>query len=299
MLQYQDTPLIELQDDIIRAAGIRLLIKREDQNHPSVSGNKWWKLKYNLDEAIRSGHHTLLTFGGAYSNHIYAVAAAAHELGLKSIGIIRGEENLPRNHTLAFARDHGMILQYISRELYRQKNDDAFITKLHDQFGGFYLLPEGGTNDLALKGCSEFATQIKAQSEFDYLCLPVGTGGTMAGMIAGLKGGHNIIGFSVLKNGTYLQEEVSGLLKNFSPPAYANWQIEMEYHFGGYAKKTRALDDFISFMWGKHHLPLEPVYTGKMMFGVYDMMLKGRFNASSTVMILHTGGLQGQTSLSE
>ena len=160
MIKYDKTQIQELKSQIFEQSGVRLLIKREDQNHPFVSGNKWWKLKYNLEEAMKAGHTTLLTFGGAYSNHIYATAAAAHELGLKSIGIIRGEETLPLNPTLSFAKASGMQLHYVSREAYRNKTRISFIEQLHNQFGDFYLIPEGGTNELAVKGCTEFANQL-------------------------------------------------------------------------------------------------------------------------------------------
>jgi len=155
MLQYQETPIQEIHDAAVETAGLRLLIKREDLNHPFVSGNKWWKLKYNLMEAAEKNFRTLLTYGGAYSNHIFATAAAASELGFKSIGIIRGEEVLPLNPTLAFARSQGMELHYISREAYRVKHIDCL-----EKFDNFYFIPEGGSNGLAVKGICEFDTKL-------------------------------------------------------------------------------------------------------------------------------------------
>ncbi|HET9055131.1 MAG TPA: 1-aminocyclopropane-1-carboxylate deaminase/D-cysteine desulfhydrase, partial [Cyclobacteriaceae bacterium] len=142
MLHYTPTPVQEIHDPLFERAGVRVLVKREDLNHPMISGNKWWKLKYNLQEAKERKHTTLLTFGGAYSNHIFATAAAAHELGFASIGIIRGEETLPLNHTLSFAKNIGMQLHYVSREQFKQKTDPEFIALLHRQFGDFYLIPE-------------------------------------------------------------------------------------------------------------------------------------------------------------
>ncbi len=292
-LQYNQTPIAEIITPESRQAGVRLLIKREDLNHPFISGNKWWKLKYNLEAAQQQGHKTLLTFGGAYSNHIYATAAAAHELGLKSTGIIRGEETLPLNTTLAFAESKGMRFHYVSREEYRHKTEQAFIQKLDDQFGDFYLIQEGGTNELAVKGCAEFAAQLNAEVDFDYLCLPVGTGGTMAGLIAGANQQTQVVGISVLKNGEFLIDEVKNHLKNFSDAVYGNWQIETSYHHGGYAKTNPQLFAFMDEMKTNHNLPLDPVYTAKLMWGVLDMMAKGKFKRGSTVLVVHTGGLQG------
>lgn len=289
LLTYHQTPIVEVTDSITESAGIRLLIKREDLNHPHVSGNKWWKLKYNLEESIRLGHKTLLTFGGAYSNHIYSTAAVANELGLESIGVIRGEETLPLNSTLAFAKECGMKIHYISREKYRDKTDNGFLDELKNLFGDFYLIPEGGTNELAVKGVKEFGESLKEIS-FDYLCVPVGTGGTMAGLIESFNGKKKLIGFSVLKNGGFLNDEVSHWLsKN-----YTNWRIETEHHFGGYAKTTLKLLAFIKEFETKYNIPLDPIYTGKMMTGLFDMIHYSQFKKGSTILVLHTGGLQGR-----
>ncbi|TXH26948.1 MAG: 1-aminocyclopropane-1-carboxylate deaminase/D-cysteine desulfhydrase [Cyclobacteriaceae bacterium] len=292
-LQYTKTPVVEISTPEVARAGINLFIKREDQNHPHISGNKWWKLKYNLEAAQQQTHTTLLTFGGAYSNHIYATAAAAHELGLQSIGIIRGEETLPLNATLAFAKSRGMQLHYVSREAYRNRHLPEFTQSLHDRFGEFYIIPEGGTNELAIKGVAEFAQQLQQEASFDYLCLPVGTGGTMAGLIAGLEQQTQVVGISVLKNGEFLIDEVKNHLKNFSDQVYGNWHIETSYHHGGYAKTTPQLFAFIDTMNTEHQLPLDPVYTAKLMWGVMNMIEKGKFIPGSKVLILHTGGLQG------
>ncbi len=292
MLNYKTTTIRELEILSLKKRHIRLIIKREDLNHPFVSGNKWWKLKYNLEEAARLGHDTLLTFGGAYSNHIFATAAAGKELGLKTIGIIRGEETLPLNHTLAFAKSCGMILHYVSREAYRKKTEPEFIEQLHNQFGGFYLIPEGGTNELAVKGCKEFASQLSEEIDFDYLCLPVGTGGTMAGLIEGLHSSKKTIGFSSLKGGGFLVDEI----KKLTSPEKNNWILNTDYHFGGYGKVTHELNIFIEEMKSNHRLPLDRVYTGKMIFGIVDLITKEYFTEGSTICILHTGGLQMKSS---
>ena len=289
-ISYNLTPVKELLIPSLEKLGVMLLVKREDLNHPFVSGNKWWKLKYNLQEAHQLKKDALLTFGGAYSNHIYATAAAARELGLKSIGIIRGEETKPLNHTLAFAESCDMNLHYIPREAYRKKTEPDFMEQLRNQFGDFYLIPEGGTNELAVKGVAEFASTLIKEVDFDYLCLPVGTGGTMAGLVRGFSGRKKVLGFSALKGGGFLNDEV----KTLSGNPFDNWKIIEDYHFDGYAKSTSELINFIKEMDGQYYLPLDRVYTSKMMFGVFDLIRKGFFEKGSTVLMLHTGGLQGR-----
>lgn len=288
MLNYNRTQIKSIKSQIFEQNEVSVLIKREDVNHPFVSGNKWWKLKYNLAEAKRTGHDTLLTFGGAYSNHIYSTAAAANELGMKSIAIIRGEETLPLNDTLAFAKSKGMELHYVSREAYRNKASRDFIEEQRNKFGGFYLIPEGGTNELAVKGCAEFARQLKNEVDFDYLCLAVGTGGTMAGLIEGFDESKIVVGFPVLKGASFLEEEIRKYTSK------QNWQLMYEYHFGGYAKTNVELMKFMNDFEQQHHIPLDPVYTAKMMFGVFDLIKKKFFPSGSRILVLHTGGLQGR-----
>ena len=288
MIKYDKTNIEELKSQIFEQSEVRLIIKREDQNHPFVSGNKWWKLKYNLEEASKARQTTLLTFGGAYSNHIYATAAAAQELGLKSIGIIRGEETLPLNPTLSFAKASGMQLHYISREAYRNKTETSFIEQLQKQFGDFYLIPEGGTNELAVKGCAEFAFQLNGEVDFDYLCLPIGTGGTIAGMIEGLDESKKVIGFPSLKGATFLEDEIRKYTSK------KNWQLVYDYHFGGYAKSSKELGEFVNQFEKEFNIPFDPIYTAKMMFGIMDLIRKNFFESGSTILLVHTGGLQGR-----
>jgi 1-aminocyclopropane-1-carboxylate deaminase len=285
-ISYQKPSIQEVRLQELQGVGIKLLLWREDQNHPKVSGNKWWKLKYNVQEAVRQKRGTILTFGGAYSNHIYATAAACHELGLKSIGIIRGEEVLPLNETLTFAREHGMQLNFVSRESYRKKNDPEFVKALENKFGRCFIIPEGGTNDLAVRGTEELGKNL-LETEFDYLCLPVGTGGTMVGIVNAFEGQRKIVGVPVLKDGEFLNDEI----KKFVKAEYANWQLRTEYHFGGYAKRSPELMQFISNM-REQGIPLEFVYSGKLVWAVVDLAKKGFFEKGSTVMMLHTGGLR-------
>ncbi|MBK8289839.1 MAG: 1-aminocyclopropane-1-carboxylate deaminase/D-cysteine desulfhydrase [Flammeovirgaceae bacterium] len=285
-MTYNQAPITELRDSLLEEASIRLLIKCEYLNHPLVSGNKWWKLKYNLVEAARLGKKRLLTFGGAYSNHIYATAATANELGFELVGIIRGEETLPLNSTLAFAKGKGMQLHYVTREDYRKKTEPDFQKKLTDLFGDFYLIPEGGTNELAVKGVAEFANSLLRELKFDYLSLPVGTGGTIAGIISGLDAEKKIIGFPALKGAQFLEREIRTYTDK------ENWQLMYDYHFGGYAKSTKELTDFMEQFERAHNIPLDPIYTAKMMFGIFDLVKQGFFKRGSTLLIVHTGGLQ-------
>ena len=289
-----ETPLQQLSDPLLQERQVELWIKREDLLHPKISGNKWRKLKYNLQEAKRLQHHTLLTFGGAYSNHIAATAAAGKEYGFITIGIIRGEEHLPLNPTLRFATDCGMQLQYISREKYRQKDDAAFLQELSEQP---YILPEGGTNGLAVKGCTEIVQDIPI--DYDYVCCASGTGGTVAGIIAGLAGEKQVLAFPALKGGHFLQEEIQQLVLNYCGRQFSNWHLITDYHFGGYAKVKPELLAFMQAFQNQHHIPLEPIYTGKMLYGLFDLIQQGFFPAGSRIIAIHTGGLQGNAGFKE
>ena len=266
---------------------ISVAIKREDLIHPFVSGNKFRKLKYNLLEAKKEKHETVLTFGGAFSNHIAAVAYAGKENGFKTIGIIRGEElqdKITENPTLLFAQNCGMQFEFISREAYRSKSETSFLENLKQQFGAFYLIPEGGTNSLAIKGCQEILTPEDA--EFDYICCSIGTGGTISGIINSVLPHQKVLGFPALK-GDFLKDEIRNFVHN------DNWELMNEYHFGGYAKVNPVLIQFINQFYAENKIPLDPIYTGKMVFGVLDLIQKNYFRAGSKILLIHTGGLQG------
>ncbi|MTI41062.1 1-aminocyclopropane-1-carboxylate deaminase/D-cysteine desulfhydrase [Fulvivirga lutimaris] len=290
---YKEPFIQEIQEELFKDKGLRVFIKREDQIHPTVSGNKWRKLKYNLQEAKNQGHDTLLTFGGAYSNHIYATAAAAKEGGFKSIGIIRGDElaDKPLNKTLSFAREQGMQLVFVDRQTYGQKEDESFLESLELKHGEFYMLPEGGTNNLAIKGCEEILNDEDKQ--YDVVCCSVGTGGTISGIIASTNSTQQILGFSALK-GDFLKNEVQKLLENYSSEEFTNWSINIDYHFGGYAKTNSELLTFINDFERRHQIPLDQVYTGKMMYGIYDLVRKDLFKPGLNILAIHTGGLQGK-----
>ncbi len=284
-------PITKINDPLLGKRRIALHIKREDLIDPYISGNKFRKLKYNLIEARKQGFHTLLTFGGAYSNHIHAVAYAGEKYNFNTIGIIRGEQSLPLNPTLRDAQSFGMKLHHISRTEYKEKNEDKFINTLKDKFGGFYLVPEGGSNTLAVKGCTEIVTDEVI--EFDHICCASGTGGTLAGIIAGLEGEKKIWGFPALKNGGFLKDIINNLIRGYSSKSYTNWDLVLDYHFGGYAKFDHALIAFINDFNKKHKIPLDPVYTGKMVFGIYELINKGCFREGEKILAIHTGGLQG------
>ena len=269
---------------------VRLFIKRIDKIHPFVSGNKWFKLKYNLLEAKKQGLNTLLTFGGAYSNHISATAFAAKEKGINSIGIIRGEEHLPLNPTLRFAIDNGMKLHYISRSNYKEKTSANFLEALKNQFGDFYLIPEGGTNELAIQGANEILDENDIQ---DYICCPVGTGGTIAGIINASNDKQTVIGFPAIKGFEQLEKDINNWT-NATNCIFIN-----DYVGNGYAKINKDLVDFINEFNARHNIPLDTIYTGKMMMGILDLVAKDYFPKGSSILAIHTGGLQGNKGMSE
>ena len=266
---------------------ISLFIKREDLIHPFVSGNKFRKLKYNVLQAKAENQSVLLTFGGAFSNHIAAVAYAGKELGFESIGVIRGDElrdKISENPTLSFAQECGMRFEFVTREAYRHKTETAFIEQLQVKFGSFYLVPEGGTNDLAVKGCEEILTEFDAH--FDFVCSAVGTGGTISGLINSALPHQKVLGFPALK-GDFLQNEIHKFVNN------KNWELITDYHFGGYGKVTTEFIEWMNWFYAQTGIPLDPIYTGKMVFGVMDLIQRNYFPPKSKILMIHTGGLQG------
>jgi 1-aminocyclopropane-1-carboxylate deaminase len=267
--------------------GISLEIKREDLLHPFISGNKFRKLKYNLLQAKAENQQTLLTFGGAYSNHIASVAYAGKEQSFKTIGIIRGDElgdKIADNPTLKFAQECGMQFEFVTREAYRHKTEPDFVANLKDKFGSFYLVPEGGTNEYAVKGCEEILTNEDAS--FDFICCAVGTGGTISGIINSALPHQKVLGFPALK-GDFLKDEIRKFATN------KNWELLTDYHFGGYGKVTEELIQFINQFYKQTQVPLDPIYTGKTVFGVIDLIQKNYFPDNSKILLIHTGGLQG------
>ncbi len=272
------TPLYELRDIKWEYLGLRVLVKRDDLTHPMLSGNKYRKLKYNLNYAKEKGFSRLLTFGGAYSNHLYAFAFACKYFGFQGTAIIRGEElDANSSPTLAFAFEQGVDLRFVSRSSYRDKE------QFYDDKS--YIIPEGGSNELALVGVEEIWSEIPEKA--DYILTACGTGGTLAGLLKGAPSGTEVIGVPVLKGGEFIKEEVERWLQK-------PFTLFTQYHFGGYAKHTPELLHFIQDFQTKYSIPLEQVYTGKMFYAFNDLAEKGYFKRGSTVVLLHTGGLQGR-----
>ncbi len=271
----------------IQDTSLKIVIKREDLIHPFISGNKYRKLKLNVKRAKEINSKSLLTFGGAFSNHIAAVALAGREYGFHTIGVIRGDElkfKKDLNPTLEFAKTCGMRFKFISREDYKRKTDSDFIKNLKDEFDDIYLIPEGGTNDLAVRGCEEILQPD--DSQFDYICCAVGTGGTISGIINASKSHQKILGFPALK-GDFLKQDI----RKFA--TQENWELVKDYHFGGYGKIKPELITFINTFKRDYNIPLDPIYTGKMMFGIFDLIENGFFPKNSKILVIHTGGLQG------
>ena len=266
---------------------IELAILREDLNDPEISGNKFRKLKYNFLEAKKLNLFQILTFGGAFSNHIAATAAAGKKYGFKTIGIIRGEElkdKINENPTLRFAQNCGMELHFISREDYRNKENPSFLTELNNKFPNTYVVPEGGTNDFAIKGCKEILHE--ACFEYDFITTSIGTGGTIAGLIESSKSHQKVLGFPSLK-GDFFQNDIEKLTSK------DNFTIYNEYHFGGYGKVNEELINFVNYFKKTTQIQLDPIYTGKMVFGVLQLIKNHIFNDYSKILMIHTGGLQG------
>jgi len=280
-------PTQEISLPLLKQHRVSLCVRREDSIHPMISGNKFRKLKYNLVKAKEEHHHTLITFGGAYSNHIPATAFAGKQQGFKTIGVVRGEElefSWKTNPTLATASELGMTFKFISRDTYRKKDEPYFIDKLLETFGRAYIIPEGGTNGLAIRGCEEILAA--SDKEYEVVCCSVGTGGTIAGIINASAAHQQILGFTALK-GEFLQKDICKFT------AKRNWELCTAYHFGGYAKIIPELITFINDFKKVTGIPLDPVYTGKMMYGITDLIGKGYYEPGTKILAIHTGGLQG------
>ncbi|MEM9917032.1 MAG: pyridoxal-phosphate dependent enzyme [Bacteroidota bacterium] len=298
-IKFDKSLLVELEHELLRQQAIQLWVYRTDKRHLTLSGNKWYKLKYNLAEAAQYPQPHVVTFGGAYSNHIYATAAAGALLGFQTSAFIRGEAPAVFNPTLRFAQEQGMHLRFVSRTAYRDKT--ALLDAHADQLGEYYLLPEGGTNALALKGCAELAHEVVEQLGGlwpDHWTLACGTGGTMAGLLTGLQGKGRVHGFSALK-GDFMASEIQQLLATNGWPVFQNWEIHGNYHFGGYAKHSEELLQFINDFYQTQDILLDPVYNGKHFYGLFDLIQKGYFPVGSTIVAIHSGGLQGNQGFNE
>lgn len=269
-------------------APVQLTVKRLDQIHPHISGNKFFKLKYNLLAAQQQGCSKILTFGGAFSNHIAATAYAAQRFGFQSIGIIRGEELASQalNPTLQTAHDFGMQLHFVSRAEYRLRYESAYLQQLQQQYPQAFIVPEGGTNALALQGSQEILSAHDREN-YDVICCAVGTGGTIAGLIESSSDRQHVLGFSALK-GDFLQQDIQQWTDK------KNWSLTDAYCCGGYAKTSPALLQFMQQFEQQYAIPLEQVYTAKMMMGLFDLIQQQHFPENTRILAIHTGGLQGK-----
>lgn len=287
--KFSASPLTQILDQALSARRVELWIKRDDLLHPIVSGNKWRKLKYILNHALYHQTDTLISMGGAYSNHLHALAFAGQQLGLKTVAFVRGERPTQLNPTLIDLQQWGMQLNFVSRSDYRQLRQYKNYHSLPDLVSGQYWLPEGGATDLALQGVAEIMSELKQQ--FDVLMVACGTGATLAGLITAAPVDMQILGVAALKGGAFLNADVKQLL----PQAITqqNWQILLDYHFGGFAKYTPELKLFMHQFAAKHGVALDPIYTGKLLFAFYDLLNQGYFKPGQRILILHTGGLQG------
>lgn len=287
-----------LPHSLFKQHNVEVFIKRDDLLHPIISGNKWRKLKYNLLAAKKLHKHGILSFGGSYSNHIHALAFACQQQGLASIGIIRGEAHYANNFTLAWAQHWGMQLKFIDRKTYRQRYERDYLSTLAQQYPNHFIVPEGGSNALALPGVGEIIEELNQQLSFDTLITPVGSGGTLAGLIHADKQQHQLLGIGVLKQSDYLREEIKQLLPA-STKSFDNWQLLTDFHRGGYAKFSvndcQRIVDFSQ----QTAIDFEPVYSGKMILALLDLLEQGFFRAKQRIVLLHTGGLQGLGGMAE
>jgi 1-aminocyclopropane-1-carboxylate deaminase len=285
---FKPSILTKIDDPLLDQYQIKLWIKRDDLLHPIISGNKWRKLKYTLDHALSEGADTLISMGGAYSNHLHALAYVGKALGLKTIGLVRGEQPETLTPTLSDLQNWGMVLKFVSRFDYRLLRQYKGCYDLPGLKPRQYWLPEGGAQALALKGVAELVNEIDVA--YDILCVPCGTGATLAGIIDMVPDQVSVMGFPALKNAEFLQTDVESLL----PRPCSNWQINMDYHFGGFAKTSAELMTFMADFEFKTGIPLEPVYTGKMIYAIYNLITKHTFKPGQRIIAVHTGGLQGK-----
>lgn len=283
--QFARSILTKVSAPCLDREQVELWIKRDDLLHPIVSGNKWRKLKYILNHALSLGAIKIVSMGGAYSNHLHALAYIGHRLGLQTEGFIRGEPQ--SNPTLSDLRRWGMHLHFVSREDYRNLRQYKDWNSLPGIDTGAYWLPEGGSVDLALQGVAELVSEIDIL--YDVVCCPCGTGTTLAGIIEAVRPGVQVIGFSALKGGSFLKRDVEALLTQ----PRENWDIVTDYHFGGFARTKPDLIEFIEHFLNETSVQLDPIYTGKMFYGIYDLIEKGFFPAGRRIVAMHTGGLQG------
>ena len=284
------SPVTRIHSSLLLEKNIQLYIKRDELIHPVIQGNKWRKLKYNLLEAKKSGKNTLLSFGGAYSNHLHALAAAGKLYGFNTIGIIRGEAPAELNPSLRDMLEWNMQLEFIRRIDYKQKTSAAFAQKLKHQFGDVFLIPEGGNNPAGIKGCGELLHEL--DDIYDHICCEVGSGTMLSSLILhNQQANTRFTGFAVMKN-QQLEQDIKHTLSQH-PAVNTQWQLNHDYHFGGFAKTDSQLNDFIKDFKRQHDVQLEPVYSGKMLYGILDLVKNNHYKPGTKILAIHGGGLQG------
>ncbi|MEH6454039.1 MAG: pyridoxal-phosphate dependent enzyme [Psychromonas sp.] len=292
------SPLQKVTHPLLDEYGLKLSVKRDDLLHPDISGNKWRKLKFNLLAARSQEVNHIISFGGAFSNHIHALAAAGFHLGFKTTGIIRGESSYASNPTLNQAQAWGMELEFVSRIEYRRRNDSDYLLSLKERFPNALIVPEGGSNQTALPGVMESVQEMQQQSTcaIDHIITATGSGGTLAGLIAGSsKTGLNckVTGVAVLKKADYLNQQIEILLQQNNVTNAPEWRLQTRFHQGGYAKVNKELALFCQQFSLQTGIPIEPIYTGKMFYALFELVEQGHFKKGEHIIALHTGGLQG------
>ena len=280
----------EIFDSLFEEKSIRVFMRRLDLISNPVSGNKYFKLKYNISHALEKKYSSIITFGGAYSNHILATSIICNQNKLRSIGYIRGEEKTSFNPTLKEAIKNGMEIKYLNRKDYSKIKNEIFLKNLLNEYKNYYLLPEGGTNNLAIAGAEEI---LELNEDYQYVCCPVGTGGTISGIINKSSSESKVIGFSSLKGINSLKIEIEEQTNK------KNWIINEDYSGKGYAKISKDLIDFINIFFRDKKIILDAVYTAKMVMGIYDLIKKKYFKNGSRILIVHTGGVQGNRGMNK
>ncbi len=281
------SPISQIKLQFLEENEVKLFIKRDDLIHNDISGNKWRKLNLNVKHVLRQQYKGVITFGGAHSNHLSATAFIGKENDIETVAIVRGDEHVTRSETLKFCEANQMKLIFETRENYRKRNEAEYLKTWQEKYPDYFIIPEGGANDLGVKGCEEIVTEINF--DFDYITVDCGTGATLSGMVRPLQAHQKAIGVQVLKGRDFISEEVM----KFSHDYKEKFEVWTDYHFGGYAKYQDELLDFMRWFYKETDIKLDPVYTGKQFYAIFDQIKKGYFPEKSTIVLTHTGGLQG------
>lgn len=283
----KNVPIEKLDLRFFTEKEIELNILRTDLLHPIISGNKWYKLKYNLVEAKKENKKTILSFGGTYSNHLHALAYCGHIMQIETIGIVRGEA--VSNATLEDCKRWGMQHIFVDRQQYRNRNEKEYLTYWQKKFPMAYIIPEGGCNSLGVLGAKDILNNINLE-KIQHIVCPVGTGTTLAGILAYVPKHIKVWGVTAIKNGAYLKEAINQYTTNH------HFELLTEYHFGGFAKTNSELTEFVSNFFNNTHIPLDKVYNAKAMYALVELCFKNEIDKSSSALYIHTGGLQGNRS---